>query len=269
MSNVDVAQEIVKNLNVNIDSAGNKLLARLEVLNRNLEIGIHTGSTVSEVKPLLVNNIQLQLFASKVVSVQHVRESFINWTLGSYFRDLIEYFHFYIEDLHTILTFVEAGEQCEEGRKISLDEFQTLPKVVNTYNTSNFPDKMNHLSKMHKIDLGLTEEMLLSLNKARNCIVHRQGILSKKDCNKENTLLTHWIGFDFKIKGDITGKEFGFGELTTEASTVLLLQEPKRKLFQIGDKINFTIEELRGIQWMIIKIAWGIRDQILKKCLQS
>jgi hypothetical protein len=62
------------------------------------------------------------------------------------------------------------------------------------FDRRNFPDKMTELRRLYGADiLDPRAEMILTLNQARNCLVHRLGVVSDRDCEEgQEALLVRW-----------------------------------------------------------------------------
>jgi hypothetical protein len=86
---------------------------------------------------------------------------------------------------------------------------------------------------------------VLSLNKARNCLVHRLGIVSEKDVDANGCLALIWHSFELIVIDSATKQETRLTEpmIVKSESTLAARIGPHRKQFKAGDRISFDRDE--------------------------
>ncbi len=135
---------------------------------------------------------QLTTAKSQHLSYQAVQEEFSNQSLRNSLRDAIELMANFLEDIH---------DYCQISRFTSAGSIQALEwnKFVKntrlTFHRKGLPNKLTYL----KEEFGVTSEFsehILSLNKIRNCLVHRQGVVSDLDVDETGILKAKWNSFD-------------------------------------------------------------------------
>lgn len=88
---------------------------------------------------------------------------------------------------------------------------------------------------------------VLSLNKARTCVVHRLGLVSSLDVDDTGTLKITFQHAKFVARGQETGQELVIdrpGIVTTEHSMLELHFVDSERQFQVGDRVRLQAHEL-------------------------
>jgi hypothetical protein len=113
-----------------------------------------------------------------------------------------------------------------------------------------FPDKLEHIKGAHNIELNdKFAEQLLSINAARNCLVHRRGIVSDPDITGNNQLQVKWTRLQLVLTNEDGEKELVFGELVEKESWVGMRSIGEMKAFNLGDAIDFSAKEFSDVTW--------------------
>lgn len=113
---------------------------------------------------------------------ERLRKEFGRWILAAGVRDAVEAFSSVLESTREILA---AWSISLEGERISADLWNTrLVDEGQSFHSKGLPHKLDFLRKKYAVALPPTkEEYLLSINRARNCLVHRNGIVALQDIN--------------------------------------------------------------------------------------
>jgi hypothetical protein len=97
------------------------------------------------------------------------------------------------------------------------------------------------------------KDQILSINNARNCLIHRNGFVTKFDDEAE--LEVRWV------KREISHNN-GKGILTLDKPTIINLNGSinmkeilQTKTFELGSKVEFTFEELQEIIWTFFRFS--------------
>jgi hypothetical protein len=126
-----------------------------------------------------------------------------------------------------------------------------------------FPDKIKWLREK----CGATfqfEEHVLTLNQARNCLVHRLGLVSQRDTKEHELFTIKWHALRIVIIDSVTGEETFVpqSEPTKNESTVNLRIGPVEKQFRIGERIRLSPEELNYTMWTFHSFALEVLKSI-------
>lgn len=114
---------------------------------------------------------------------------FHSWIIGNGLRELIDtatvnFLEAAFLDCETLMFLNERGMEGLEGRE--LEEFNSRLTVARTkFRKSPMNQKLGHLKKEYGLNLDSTmEECLLSIQRARNCFTHNQGLVTTSDFNQ-------------------------------------------------------------------------------------
>lgn len=174
------------------------------------------------------------------------KNKYKSWLLTKGFEELIEGIK---------LTLVEAFRYVSIYNMFggNTEKIETTLEKIN----KDFDELREHSGKQslpalfEKIRPYITSQLLYenhikTLNKARNCLVHRKGKVTPEDTNtKNNTLKINWIRyfifFDYK-DGEV---EFIPGHITKESVEIKIRIKEEEKEFNLNETISFTFEELQ------------------------
>lgn len=120
------------------------------------------------------------------------------------------------------------------------------------------PDKLERLSTDYGPSaIPGTAANIMSINAARNCLVHRGGTVSNRDANTAEGLRATWLKHEIMVV-DSSGTE------TTIASTPFTVEGPATlrfrqseatKLFRLGEPITFTSQEFNQLCWTFFRFG--------------
>ena len=121
--------------------------------------------------------------------------------------------------------------------------FHDLPR---TNHKLHFPQKLEKLERQFGIVTRFNAN-ILSLNKARTCVVHRLGVVSALDADDTGTLKVTFQHAKFVARGEETGQELVIdrpGLVTTEDSMLELHFVESQRQFKIGERVKLRAHEL-------------------------
>lgn len=166
------------------------------------------------------------------------------WVLGCALRDLVESFERILEPVYYFGTFGRS-----KLKEIPFEDVETLKE---RFDKGGLDLKIVRLRKHLGIDVQYAEEFA-SLNKVRNCLTHRGGMVQKWDCDSLEApyLTVKWLGFDPKI-------ELPDGERVTvvpgmnvaSGGTLLIEVVQRTRRFNLGTSLDFQAHELSELLFM-------------------
>lgn len=166
-----------------------------------------------------------------------------DWLLRGFLRDAIEAAgHFLDECLQVCEVFPLAAKGSAKADELSRI-FRNLPR---TNHKLHFPKKLEKLERQFGIATRFNKNVL-SLNKARTCVVHRLGVVSALDVDDTGVLKITFQHAKFVARGQETGRELVIdrsGLVTTEDSMVELHFVDNERQFKIGERVRLQAGEL-------------------------
>jgi hypothetical protein len=252
------------NLQVNLDYPLGVLQTKLQGLVDMIAIGVAGCEKIADVKtPLPGVWIEHNLGRPPFANIENARSAFTDWILGIGFREGIEAFHLFLDDVYEACYAMNSTKGFSgdlEAWKASVSEAKSA------FNHRKFPQKISELKGGFGLSVdAFHEESMLSINKTRNCYVHRGGIVGDDDINKTNGLRVSWS----KIE-TIVMKEGTFIRVITGPSVVQggesigVRTRPETKTFSKGVRVVFTAQEFSEILWFLTTIGTSIRGEVVK-----
>lgn len=176
---------------------------------------------------------------------------FEKWIITSALRELIESFSIFLDSIHyaCLVMAVNKGQYNE-------NDAQTYKK---SFEFKGLEDKLKKLKNRFNIFIT-NEDYLLSINKVRNCLSHRRGIVGSEDVDNEQSLKLKWWALNLFIKTN-NGERIEIptpipseGILVENGGNVMLETIDKNKTYPLGHLIVLGPKDLVEICY-IVKIA--------------
>lgn len=146
------------------------------------------------------------------------------------YHQLVKIVHELIEKTHKIYLSLKEERQ---GDTILLFESH-IDSLCDSFHRKSFPDKLKIL--VNHLELKSSLDILSQINRVRNCLEHRAGIVSKKDCDiGKNYMSIRWRYLRiFSSDGEFSPLSQIKGKQNTEMSFTYEV-----KKFREGEKIVF------------------------------
>jgi hypothetical protein len=177
------------------------------------------------------------------VTVNHFKEEFRIWIEAAGFRELTESFSSYLDSLHRICLVMQAA--VRQSSLMLLDESDSH------FKSQGFPNKINILSNWFSVG-SASPDYLLSLNRARNCLVHRRGIVGKEDIREDAKLDVCWK--TLSTYGESPDGEKYYlddipedGVLFPHGACIKVQWTERRRTFPLGSKLILSTRDLAEI----------------------
>jgi len=171
---------------------------------------------------------------------------FRSWIVSSAFRDSVELILKHLDDIRDILAICslppDAGPDSEPWQKRVVEEGRQFHRWF-------LKKKLDHLRQVYSFAPSDDLELFATITHARNCLVHRDGIVFDDDKTEADGLVVRWPAQDVTLSnpgGSPTavtqpGAELKLGG-SFEVRTVT-----RTRVFPAGKRIVFTTQELNEI----------------------
>lgn len=191
-----------------------------------------------------VTNLQILQDGLDKSTVKNFKDNYKAWVLNTAFRDALEAFHIFVEELFVCLILIKKKASSLEMVKKDIERFEKKP----------FPSKMEFLKKQFSIEPEFINH-IKSINKTRNCLAHRGWVVSIKDYNNKpkSALVLSWRGMNMVLTDKDGERECQISELvgvvTKYETQVGLRFTDRSKEFSSGQVITLEPKELAEILW--------------------
>lgn len=174
------------------------------------------------------------------MSVENSRINFKSWVLKNGFEDLITAL---TELMISFSSIVDLNKKIKENPKRTFGEFKQLIFERNEKNTKlPFPKLIEKVNSSLKEPLKFSDE-ILSINKVRNCLVHRNGFVHPTDFNNENGLELKWWHYNFELEQGEEKKKLERFDIITPEDNIIATSVLKAKMFNDRERISFSLQE--------------------------
>jgi len=219
----------------------------------NVALGLHA---VDQYKTDVLPNLPTAFFHFKIGDqeekladgqLEALKESYRTWMLTTAFGELIKAV---VAALREAYLFCEVAGTWPGSLK-SPDQMRgDIDSITTKAQKLDLPTLVDRVSVRLKAPLGLREHVL-SINKVRNCLEHRHGVVTKLDINDQanKALALKWRRSKLFYEKDGTEIEVTFGSIIEGPATVMHKFEDATKVFELGERIRFTVDEFNEVMF--------------------
>lgn len=207
------------------------------------------------------SRFQLSFSSSENRSVEERRASYESWLLSKAFQELARGIRQMLEEAFFYNSMVNFANS-DLSEPITWGKFQDLTNQFRAIaNKARFPELMK------KVNEGLIEPLhfekeFLSLQKTRNCLEHRNGVVAASDVDKKTQTLRLYLP-QLKLFREEYGEEVEIGKGTfLEQGTVVGIKHIiKEREFKVSERIVFKAEEFHDIGYG----CWAFTNDLKRK----
>ncbi len=254
-------------IRVNLDGLVGQLQNSLQATINLTALGLRSIERLGEVDLALPGtSMQIALGGATSWDTGRREGEFRRWILVNAFRDAAEATGTLLEEVRRVLAIWRlVYEVSRDGKIRAKDWDEGVVKASKRFHRLGLPDKLNALGT----DYGLSLDPgrvghVLSINAARNTLVHRKGIVSERDANTENGLLMRWEKLGAFLTKDGEEREV-VPPMLVEAGTEIVVQaRPMEKLFALNSQIEVNVQEFADVCWTLFVFGESTK-QLLEK----
>ena len=150
------------------------------------------------------------------------------------YHQLVKIIHEHIELAYKIYNSLK-----EDKVGYTIVEFEKhIETLCKTFHSKDFPSKLEIIKK--DLELSVSLDILTQINKVRNCLEHRAGIVSKRDCDPQKNYMS--IKFRYPRIDSPDGEIKPSSNIKGKYPTYINFIDDK-KVFRIGEKISISFDE--------------------------
>lgn len=208
----------------------------------------------TEVKPLDTDGLGF-VFTDEAGTAEILRNDINDWLFRKGFEDSIVGLSKTLVEIYRFLNMYNLTQRyTEENPYVGVVE--DLVKEIDTKSSRlPLPMLIAEIEKLLDRELPLREE-ILSINKVRNCLVHRIGIVSSNDTNntEKDTLILRYL--DLVLLAQTTnGLEVVTKEFKQKNEAIFLVSvkyELKQSAFNVGERIQIDADIFKSVTHTLI-----------------
>lgn len=205
---------------------------------------LHAGATVVSEEHIRNNGTFMRVDPARNERLGHVQtvELAHKWLIRSFLRDAIEVTGIFMDDC---LAACSAIDLAVKGRVTSAEFDHAINVLPLKRHKLHFPEKLVTLERSFGISTPLAP-FVLSINRARTCVVHRLGAVSSQNVDLNNELVVRWYTTQFSARELESGKVVLLDRprILIEQESMLQMQlvEHERR-FHVGTQLSLTDHE--------------------------
>lgn len=176
------------------------------------------------------------------------------WHLRAVIRDAIELTNLFLEECHLVSALFGV---THDGKLRSEDYNRIIDKEQKQFHRFGLPDKFKKMRKDFGISVDL-EPHVLSINRARNCLVHRMGIVTEMDVDGNDELAILWRRFEIVARSPDKSEQFVIDSPGMEVQggwEVNSQIKDRRKNFSLGERLQFSYREIADTIFSLIAFS--------------
>lgn len=260
------------NISINLDALRGELQQSLQRVIHLVGIGLQTKDYIKSDQLYIPNNGMEMIYAKSVVwDDNYAQNKYVQWILSNGFRDAIECLSMFLESAHRVLSFWEFSERQNDGIQLTganLNEVMTT--IPQKFHRLGFPDKLSHIQEEHSIIFNeALGSHVISINKARNCFVHRGGIVSQRDLTSENAIDISYRRMVMLLQNEDGAKELVIGQVVEKDNVIAVKQQDETISFDLGAKIELNPKEFSDIIWCLFLFGNDLVQKMSEYGLQQ
>ena len=215
---------------------------------------------VTEYQLSHITSIQLLPSTVPPEKLREMKEAFRLWIEGCGFRELVETFGAYVDAVYRTCFYFRWVK-----RRLPAADLKAAQTAIRS---ASFPRKLEMLKTEFVIEPQATN-CLLSINRARNCLAHRRGIVAQVDLHGQNALEVSWLGPDSFVETP-SGAQVPLNEIPSEGivfpegGVVAFRFVARKHEFRLREVVSFSTRELAEICWYFEREARSIMRGVVE-----
>jgi hypothetical protein len=203
---------------------------------------------------------QMMPASNAALDFETARIEYKKWVLMAGMRDCVEALNLFLDKARPVCFLQSIADRPMvpgwEWNKGMVED-------STSFHRKGLPDKIKYLQ--NKYGHALLPEVtgdVLSVNLARNCLVHRKGVVTEHDLNSDQGLLVRWRKMEIVVSGS-SGERVISGEARVEAGETVSIRHAKsQKLFNKGELVSFTVDEFTELIWTLTLFGFQLAKSI-------
>lgn len=175
--------------------------------------------------------------------IEQNKSVFKKWILLNGFQDIHNCFRTTLERLYILRTI---SREIQEVESHNIEEKESELKIRATI--FNYPTLISNVNALFEEPLKFQIQME-SMNNARNCLVHTNGVVTERHCNDsdKNRLIIYGNRFKFYFKKGDEEVIAELGKPGPENAALMLSSEEFQVEFSLGSMIELSLRQFLDV----------------------
>ena len=201
-------------------------------------------------------------YSRSTPGIQEIKVEFGRWVLANAFREAVESFGLALDRSYEVLLLCEW---TKTRKRPTIGRFRE-------FHHTGVEGKLEIL----QTEFGIETAAALyfpSLNKARNCLTHRMGIVGPTDCTEDRALVVHYRRMEFVAieengREQILPVDSGGTFETKSAFRVALRYKEEECRFALRARLLLEPSDVKHIFWTLNQRGLELKSNIVSKLQQ-
>lgn len=187
---------------------------------------------------------------------KHVAEEFGKWVRANGLRELLETFSVFLHRLYGTVFLIKRHQQ-QLDKKFN----KCRPEKFERMSIGAQIERMSEIMNVSDISI----KVIRSLNKARNCYAHRNGVVGEldfDDCSSQLNVV--WIIFQPQVKepdGNVVSGETIFRKTFAQGGSLQLRVAEQSRAFSAGSELILEKNEMKEICFSVLSIGQSLFNE--------
>jgi hypothetical protein len=181
--------------------------------------------------------------ANLALGFEDARKEADQWTRLHCLRDAIDVVGAFLEDAYRACRLYSLAKT--EGATYA--DLQSVDGACRTFHSLGLPKKVAALKREFGVESDF-DSHIISLNDARNCLVHRLGIVTERETRTNSDFWVRWmeIGVEATSPDGAEVVAVESPQRFAEGWSVALVVRPKERVYKLGERLDLSYRELLG-----------------------
>ena len=187
------------------------------------------------------------------------RNEYEKWLVRNFLGEGINYTQVFLEECRTICAIYSISNRQIRGHEYN----KAINEEKKKYHNYGLPKKLETLREKYSV-YSDSESNILSLNKLRNCIVHRLGIVSERDVTEDDQLTIRMRCLGIFAKNPETGEEIEVDKKTRveKGWSIIGRSHEKSKSFKLNESVSLDYNEMTHCIYTFFFFAASMKESI-------
>ncbi len=244
-------------VHLNLGGIPGRIQRVLRIAMCNVAIGLNAEETI-RADTLAIPDVTIhhQFDASTELSIEEAKEIWRRWVLINGFRDIAEALNGLLEEVQSVLGYWELA-LIQKSKTIRVEDWKEIIfHRSKQFHRRTMPQKIEFLNQQYSFMLDETLiRQALTINAVRNCLTHRNGIVSLLDVDESGNLLLEWSALVLLATINGQEQEVSLPYQAKEGTEIALTTRTKKKYFIVGQSVMVNTEEFTQLCWTLFLLA--------------
>jgi hypothetical protein len=187
-----------------------------------------------------------------------LREGLNRWVARAAFADAVESAHMALEGARLVLSIRNL-----RGKVPAEDFGHAIGREAERFHGLPLQKKLDQLSKTYGLHLDQSwQDVILSLNALRNCVVHRFGNVGPKDVGDQSFLKASWESHRFVASGANGDRLLRPGDMVSHPESLVVQRGPGGREFPLESTVDLSLRDVHEICFTIHRFAQHVQHAL-------